>query len=205
MQTRKFSFVLALFFALGFTAATFAQTGYKVGSNVDNFTLKNVDGQMIDFNAYLKDHKGAIVIFTCNHCPFAKAYESRIIELDKELRPLGYPVIAINPNTKTVDDDSFEAMQKVAEVKGYPFPYLADDDQKVAEAFGAQKTPHVYIVQKSGKGSQVAFIGTLDNSPRDAAKADKHYVKDAVNSLLKGKVVNPKEVPAVGCTIKWAK
>lgn len=206
MQTQKMSFIISLLFAgLLSVASAWAQDGYKVGSTVEDFTLKNVDGQMITLSEYLSDQKGAIVIFTCNHCPYAKAYEARIMELDKMFRDKGYPVVAINPNTQTVKDDSFEAMQKVAEVKGYSFPYLADDDQSVARNFGAMKTPHVYLVQKADEAMEVAFIGAIDNSPRNAEGADKFYVQDAVNSLLQGKVVTTKEVPAVGCTIKWSK
>lgn len=202
MQTRKlFSVLMLLLFAF----AANAQEGYKVGNTVASFKLKNVDGQMVSLEEYTANQKGAIVIFTCNHCPYAKAYEKRIIELDNMMRPKGFPVIAVNPNTQTVDADSYEAMQKVAEVKEYPFPYLADDDQRIAQRFGAKKTPHVYLLQKDGDELKVVYIGAIDNNARNADEADEHYVQDAVSNLLEGKVVSPKEVPAVGCTIKWAK
>ncbi len=179
--------------------------GYEIGDIVANFELKNVDDKMLNFADYTANQKGAVVIFTCIHCPFAKAYEQRIIELDKQFRDKGFPVIAINPNTETVADDSFENMKKIVEIKEYPFPYLADDDQSVAHAFGATKTPHVYVLNKEEGGMSVEFIGAIDDSARDPEGAKKHYVADAVNSLLAGKVVNKKEVPAVGCTIKWSK
>lgn len=202
MQTRNLFSLLFLFL---FALTAHAQKGYQVGNTVAPFELKNVDGKTLSLQDYTADQKGAIVIFTCNHCPYAKAYEKRIIELDNTMRPKGFPVIAVNPNTQTVEADSYAAMQKVAEVKNYPFPYLADDDQGIARRFGAKKTPHVYVLERDGDDLNVAFIGTIDNNARNAEQADKHYVQDAINNLLDGKVVNPKEVPAVGCTIKWAK
>ncbi|MEM6298648.1 MAG: thioredoxin family protein [Bacteroidota bacterium] len=189
----------------GDTASPEVKGGYTIGDIVADFELKNVDEKMVGLTDYTANQKGAIVIFTCIHCPYAKAYEERIIELDKQFRDKGYPVIAINPNTETVADDSFENMQKIVELNQYPFPYLADDDQSVAKAFGATKTPHVYVLSKEEGGLSVEFIGAIDDSARDAEGAKKFYVADAVNSLLAGKVVNKKEVPAVGCTIKWSK
>jgi hypothetical protein len=113
-------------------------------------------------------------------------------------------VIAINPNdTKAVPDDSYENMVSVAKAKGYTFPYLLDETQQVARQFGAARTPHVFVLNKTDKGLQVAYIGAIDDNTEDASAVTHKYVEDAVNSLLKGQQVPVTETKAVGCTIKW--
>ena len=179
-----------------------AQAQYKVGQKVADFSLKNVDGKTVSLGE--QKSKGAIVVFTCNHCPFSKAYEDRIIALHNTYAPKGYPVIAINPNDAVKSpDDSYEKMQERAKEKGFPFPYLYDETQDVAKAFGALRTPHVFIVQKDGKDWVLQYIGAIDNNTEDATKADKKYTEDALNALLAGKKPEPNETKAIGCTIKW--
>src|ERR1035437_5329464 len=134
--------------ALVISAAFTSESGYKIGDKAADFKLKNIDTKMVSMADY-KDAKGIIVVFTCNHCPFAVKYESRIMDLDKKFKPMGYPVIAISPNDPTiVADDSYENMQKLAKEKKYSFPYLIDETQETTKAYGATKTPHVYILQK---------------------------------------------------------
>ena len=123
--------ILISTFILAAYIQTFSQ-GYVVGDQAGNFNLKNVDGDNISLYDYAPAKKGAIVIFTCNQCPYAVAYEERIIELDKKFRPQGYPVIAVNPNDPAlVPEDSFEKMQVRAKEKKFPFPYLIDKTQEV--------------------------------------------------------------------------
>ncbi len=194
---------LVLFLATS-TTLLFSQA-YKIGDEVKDFSLKNIDSKMIGMKDYA-DAKGFIVIFTCNHCPFSKAYEQRIMDLDVKFRPLGYPVIAINSNDpKIVPDDSFDNMVTTATTKGYTFPYLFDETQEVAKAFGATKTPHVFIVNKQTDKLILEYMGGIDNNADDATKADKKYAEDAVNNLIAGKAVETKETKALGCTIKWKK
>ena len=183
--------------------SSFAAPPYKVGDKVEDFKLKNIDGKMVSL-ADFDQAKGFIVIFTCNHCPYAKAYEQRILELDKKYASKGFPVIAINPNDPTkVPDDSFENMTKRAKEKGYSFPYLFDESQQVARKFGAARTPHVYVLSKKDKNLEVAYIGAIDDNTEDAGAVKNHYVEDAVNALLEGKAVPVSETKAIGCTIKW--
>ena len=196
--------------AMAFTNATFAQKaqGYKVGDAVADFSLKSTDGKSVAMADY-PAAKGFIVVFTCNHCPFAKAYEQRILDLDKRFAAKGYPVIAINPNDPAVvDEDSPANMQARAKEKGYTFPYLFDDGQKVFPRFGATKTPHVYVVSAKGKGDAraytVEYIGAIDDNSDEPKKATKHYVSDAVEALLAGKKVAITNTKAVGCGIKVA-
>lgn len=192
----------ALFFCLTIFLAT-RPAGYGVGDTVSDFKLKNVDGKFVSL-ADLTDAKGAIVIFDCNTCPFSKAYSSRIVDLNKKFASQGFPVVAINANDPEVSPgDSFEEMVKHAKEKKYDFPYLIDETQNVARAFGATNTPHVFILKKEGNNFTVAYIGAIDNSPRDASSADKKYVEDAVNALLANKAVPTNKTKAIGCGIKW--
>jgi peroxiredoxin len=201
MKLKKF-FLLAVMLMAGTTV--FA-SGYGIGDKVDDFKLMNVDKSWVSLSDY-SDSKGAIVIFTCNHCPYAKAYEERIIELDQMYASKGFPVIAINPNDPSVyEEDSFENMQKRAEEKGYTFPYLFDSEQTVFPEFGATKTPHIYVLNNGKKGWTVEYIGAIDNNYKDADSADEKYVEEAVNALLSGEKPETTETKAIGCSIKVKK
>jgi peroxiredoxin len=176
---------------------------YEVGEAVEDFKLKNVDGKMIALSDYTAV-KGVIVIFDCNTCPYSKAYNDRIIALNKKYASKGFPVITINANDPQLSPgDSYEAMVAQSKRKNYDFPYLVDETQKVAQAFGATNTPHVYVLQKTGSDFKVAYIGTIDNNSRDASAVTKRYVEDAVEALLSGKPVANTNTKAIGCTIKW--
>ena len=202
MKTLKFLGAFAIIGLLfAFTAAK-TVSGYQVGDIATDFSLKNVDGKKVSLKDF-KDAKGYIVVFTCNHCPYAMAYEDRIVALDKKYKKQGYPVIAINPNNpEKQKDDSFEKMQTRAKEKGFTFPYLLDEGQKIYPQYGATKTPHVYVLQKTAKGNVVKYIGAIDDNYEDEAAVTKKYVEDAVDSLLKGKEVSVKETKAIGCSIK---
>lgn len=180
------------------------QSGYVIGDLASDFSLPNVDGKNVSLSDY-NSAKGFIVVFTCNTCPYAKLYESRIIDLDKKYANKGFPVIAINPNDiSQKPEDSMEEMIKRSTDKGYTFPYLRDDSQKIAMAYGATKTPHVYVLNKEGKGEyRVAYIGAIDDSPREIADVREKYVEDAIDALLTGKSPSVTEKRAIGCTIKW--
>ena len=191
--------------AVLFINASEPAPGYGVGDYVADFDLPNIDGNKVSMADY-EDAKGYVIVFTCNTCPYAKAYESRIIDLDKNYASKGFPVIAINPNDLSQQPgDSMEEMKKRASSKGYSFPYLRDDSQEVAKAFGATKTPHVYVVNKESSGKlKVEFIGAIDNSPNNPSDVSETYVEDAINALLKGQKPTVTEKRAIGCTIKWS-
>lgn len=176
--------------------------GYKVGDIATDFSLENIDGSMVSLSDY-KDAKGFIVIFTCNTCPYAVAYEDRVEALNKEYASKGYPVIAIMPNNTDVKPgDSMEAMKARAKAKGFTFPYLMDKGQKIYPQYGATKTPHVYVLQKTTKGNKVKYIGAIDNNYQDAKSVTETYVEDAVGALLNNKEIKTTETRAIGCTIK---
>ena len=177
--------------------------GYQIGDQVADFALKNVDGKMISLAGYPAE-KGVIVIFTCNHCPFAKKYEQRIIDLNQKYASKGYPVIAISPNDpKIVEEDSYENMQKRAKEMKYAFPYVLDESQNVAKAFGATKTPHVFIVSKEGGKMVLKYMGAIDDNVDDAWAVKNRYATDALDALLSGKAVTTTSTKSVGCGIKW--
>ena len=176
---------------------------YEIGDSVADFKLKNFDGTMISLSNY-KDGKGAIVIFDCNTCPYSRAYNDRIIALNKKYASQGFPVITINANDPQISPgDSFDEMISRANQKKYDFPYLVDESQAVAKAFGATNTPHVFVLQKVNEAFQVAYKGTIDNNSRDASAVSKRYVEDAVDALIAGKTVSTKSTKAIGCGIKW--
>jgi peroxiredoxin len=179
--------------------------GYKVGDKAKDFNLKNVDGKMISMADY-NDAKGFIVIFTCNHCPYSVAYEDRIIDIDKKYKSKGYPVIAVNPNDPEVNPaDSYDKMIIRAEEKGFTFPYLFDEGQKVYPVYGATRTPHVYLLNKEKDDLVVKYIGAIDNNHTDASKVSEKYVENAIDALLAGKDPEVNFTKAIGCTIKVKK
>jgi peroxiredoxin len=190
---------------LGGSALSVSANGYQPGDKAADFKLKNIDGTWVSLSDF-KDAKGFIVIFTCNHCPYAKAYEDRIIGLDKKFAPLGYPVIAINPNDAVAyPDDSYENMQKRAKEKGFTFPYLFDEEQKVYPVFGATRTPHVFVLSKDNDSMTVEYIGAIDDNYEDASKVTVNYIDNTINALMKGNKPEVTTTKAIGCSIKAKK
>ncbi len=197
--------IVFLFIALAGLSFKAADGGYKVGDTAADFKLKNVNGKTLSLANY-KAAKGFIVVFTCNHCPYAKAYESRIMDLDKQYAGKGYPVIAISPNDPIAEPaDSFDNMKKLATQKGYSFPYLIDETQDVTRAYGAKATPHVYVLQKTASGNIVRYIGAIDDDTQNTKQEKIKYVESAVNALISGKQPEVTATKAIGCSIKWKK
>lgn len=196
---RTLSFLLlALAFQLG------VAQDLKVGDKAPSFKLNSTDEKLVSLEDY-NSKKGVIVIFTCNHCPYAKAYEDRIIALQTNYGET-YPVLAINPNDASeYPDDSFENMKVRAKEKKFNFPYLHDESQATAQAYGAKKTPHVYVLKKVKDGFEVVYIGAIDDNYTNAKKAKKKYVEEAITAIELGKVVSTNSTAAVGCSIKWKK
>ncbi|MEI7487373.1 MAG: thioredoxin family protein [Chryseobacterium sp.] len=179
--------------------------GYEVGDEATDFKLKNIDGKMVSLSDF-KAAKGFIVVFTCNHCPYAKKYEDRIVELDKKYKDQGYPVIAINPNDPTVQpEDGYKQMIERAKQKGFTFPYLVDEGQKIFPQYGATKTPHVFVLQKENGKNIVKYIGAIDNNYENPNDVSEYYAQDAVNALIKGEPIKMTKTVAIGCTVKVKK
>jgi len=199
--------MITLLLIAGMAATAFkpAAEGYKVGDTATDFKLKNVDGKTVSLASYTAA-KGYIVVFTCNHCPYAQAYEKRIMELDKMYASKGYPVVAISPNDPVaLPEDSYVNMQKRAAERKYTFPYLLDETQDVSHAYGVKATPHVFVLQKTTSGNVVQYIGAIDDDTENANPKHTNYVQNAVNALLAGNKPTVTSTKAIGCSIKWKK
>lgn len=191
--------LLSLAVLLFITAGSFAQSGYKIGDKATDFSLKGTDDKMHSLSE-IKNAKGYIVIFTCNHCPYSKAYEDRIIALQTQYASQGYHVVAINPNDPTVNtDDSFELMKVRAEEKGFNFPYLFDKGQKIYPQYGATKTPHVFLLDQN---RIVKYIGAIDDNAFKPQDVEDKYLEDAIEALKKGEDPKPATTKAIGCSVK---
>ena len=172
----------------------------NIGDSAPGFSLKGVDGQTHSLGE-LKGEKGIAVIFSCNHCPYVKAYEDRMIELAKEYQPKGVRFVLINANDPVkYPEDSFENMKKRAQEKGYPFPYLWDETQEVARAYGAERTPEAFLFDSE---LRLQYHGAIDDNWEDPTKVTKRYLRDALEALLAGREPEVRDTPPVGCTIKW--
>lgn len=192
-------FLLTTFFA---TTLLSAQSGYDIGATATDFKLENIDGTFVSLSDF-EQAKGFIVVFTCNTCPYAVAYEDRIEALNKMYATKGYPVIAIMPNNIEIKPgDSLDAMKRRAKEKGFTFPYLIDREQTIFPQYGATKTPHVYILEKSNDANVVRYIGAIDDNYKDANAVEVKYVEEAVNALLAKKPVSVTKTRAIGCSIK---
>ncbi len=177
-------------------------TGYQIGDTATDFSLKGVDGKKVSMADY-KDAKGFIVVFTCNHCPYAVMYEDRINDLAKMYTKKGYVLLAINPNDPEVQPkDSYELMIERAKEKGFVFPYLFDEGQKIYPQYGATKTPHVFLLDSK---RVIKYIGAIDDNAQDAGAVTEKYLENAIASLEKGVKPNPETTKAIGCSIKTKK
>lgn len=183
----------------------FSFTFIRIEKRIKDFSLKNIDGKQISLSTY-PDAKGFIIVFTCNHCPFAKLYPPRFNELNTKYSALGVPLLAISStDTINYESDCFPKMQEKAKNEKFNFPYLFDGEQSVAKNFGAQKTPHAFVIWKEGDKWLVKYDGAIDDNGMEPEKVKEKYVENAVNALLKGKEVSVKETKSIGCQIHFRK
>jgi peroxiredoxin len=204
---KKTSIVLiafALLTLLHFTAKAQVDADL-VGKEAPAFSLKNIDGKTVSLDKY-KSEKGVIVIFTCNHCPYSKLYEDRIVALDGKYKATGFPVVAINSNdVKQYPDDSPAKMKVRAKEKGFTFPYLFDETQATAKAYAATRTPHVYLLENANGKFVVRYVGAIDDNAQDATAVGVKYLEDAIAKVSAGQSPDPQFTKAIGCGIKWKK
>ncbi|MEK7286108.1 MAG: thioredoxin family protein [Nitrospirota bacterium] len=173
-----------------------------IGDIAPDFNLPGVDGKNYSLD-HFKDKKILIVIFSCNHCPYVKAYEDRIIAIQKDFQDRGVAVVAINANeTVNYPEDSFEKMQSHAREKCFNFPYLRDESQKVADAYGAHYTPEIFLLDESRR---LQYTGKIDDNYQQPQDVEVQYLRDAIVAVLSSQPVASPETHAIGCTIKWAK
>jgi peroxiredoxin len=163
------------------------------------FDLPGVDGQ----NHSLDDYAGSpvlAIVWSCNHCPYVQAWEGRMIDLQREYADRGFRLVAINSNdADSYPEDSFEEMQKRAGQRGFNFDYLYDEDQSALRAYGAERTPEVFLFDG---GRKLVYHGAIDDS-RDETQVSDRYLRDAIEAVLAGEEPPARETPAVGCSVKW--
>jgi peroxiredoxin len=174
--------------------------GLPLGSPAPSFRLRGTDGDTYDLESFASA-KALVVVFTCNHCPYAKAYEQRFVDLVRDYRERGVALVAINPNDdRSHPEDSFEEMKVRADERGFNFPYLRDDTQAIARAFGAVCTPDIFVFDDR---RELRYAGRVDDNWRDAAAVERHELRDALDAILSKRAIDFPITPAMGCSIKW--
>jgi peroxiredoxin len=170
------------------------------GDKAVPFELPGVDDRRHALEDYA-DKEAVAVVFTCNHCPYARAWENRLIEIQTDYAARGVQLVAISANdAKRYPDDSFHRMRERSEEKGFNFPYLYDESQEVARDYGAQRTPEIFLFDK---GSTLCYHGTVDDNYDDPAAVRVHYLREALEAVLAGTEPSTAQTTPVGCTIKW--
>ena len=189
-----------LFAAAGGDPAAAAPIALGTSIPMADTKMKNVDGKEMSI-ADVKGSKGTLVVFTCNACPWAKAWEDRIVSLGNEYQAKGIGVIAVNANDpKKVAEDGYDGMQARAKEKKFGFPYVVDATSGVAKAFGATRTPEAFLFDAAGA---LVYHGTIDDNAQEPGKVKENYLKDALNAVASGQAVGVKETKAMGCGIKF--
>jgi peroxiredoxin len=191
--------IRAVLFSLALAAPT---AGLELGATAPkaDVKMKNVDGKELTITE-IAGKQGTLVVFTCNHCPWAKAWEERIAALGNEYAKRGIGVIALNANDpKTNAADGFDGMVERAKQRNFEFAYVVDSGSTVAKAFGAERTPEVFLFDAKG---QLVYHGTIDDNAENAAAVKQHYLRDALESVAAGQPVAVAETKALGCTIKY--
>jgi len=172
----------------------------QIGQQAPDFKLPGVDGKQYSL-ANFKDAKFLVVVFSCNHCPYVVGSEARILRFAADYAPRGVKMVAINSNeTENHPMDSFELMITRAKEKNFPFPYLRDEPQEVALAYGALRTPHFYVFDADRK---LRYTGRMDDNPKVEANAKTHELRDAMDALLAGKKPPIEQTNPLGCNVKW--
>ncbi len=180
-------------------ALTYSQM-LELGTPAPPFSLPATDGQMVSLGDF-KGAKALLVVFTCNHCPYAQAVEDRLIELAREFGPKGLATVFISSNDATgYPDDSFEAMKQRATDKKYPFPYLYDESQEVARAYRAACTPDPFLFDGEGR---LAYRGRIDDNWKEPRKVTRRDLREAIEAVLAGRPAPAEQLASMGCNIKW--
>jgi peroxiredoxin len=171
-----------------------------IGQRAPEFSLPSIDGHDRSLQSFA-DKPLVVVVFTCNHCPYAQAYEDRLIALQKDFAPRGVQLIAINSNDAAgYPEDSFDNMVRRAQKKGFNFPYLRDETQRIARCYGAEYTPEAFVLNAD---RAVCYIGRVDDNWQHPEKARSHDLRQAIEAVLTGQPIENPVTHAIGCSIKW--
>ena len=175
-----------------------------IGKTVNPFTLRNIDNKNVSLNDF-KNARGFIIVFTCNHCPFAKLYSERFSALNLKYKSLDVPLIAINSmDTAIYDDESFELMKQKASSSKFNFPYLHDVLQTVGKNFNAEHTPHAFVIWKEKNNWVIKYSGAIDDNG-EHPESSTPYIANAAEELLHNKPVSKPETQSFGCKIFYRK
>jgi peroxiredoxin len=170
-----------------------------LGTEAPTFDLPGVDGRNHTLDEYA-DATALALVQSCNHCPYVRAWEGRMIELQREYGPRGFRLVAISSNdADSYPEDSFEEMRSRASQQGFNFDYLYDEDQAVARALGAHRTPEVFLFDRDRR---LVYHGAIDDS-QDERAVGRRYLRDALEAMLAGEDPPVADTPPVGCTVKW--
>lgn len=190
--------------ALALLALNSFDQSVKSEKEIPDFTLRNVDGRMVSTKDFSKA-KGFAVVFTCNHCPFAKLYTQRFNDLHKKYAPLGVPFLAVNSMDSLVyEEESFALMQSRAREVGFQFPYLHDAAQTVGQLFGAEHTPHAFVIWRENGKWLIKYAGAIDDNGEEPENATP-FIGNAIDDLLAGRKVSIPETESFGCRIFYRK
>ena len=172
----------------------------NIGNPAIPFDLPGVDGRNHRLADYA-DKAAVAVIFSCNHCPYVLAWEDRMIQIQADYADRRVQLIAIGANDPVqYPEDSFDNMKKHAREKGFNFPYLRDESQAIARAYGAARTPEVFLFDRSGA---LRYHGAIDDNYDNPRAVKRHYLREALDAVLAGQTPTTAETAPVGCTIKW--
>ncbi len=192
----KFFLLTLMFFSIPYA------NELSIGSSMPNsdYKLKDISGNIVTLDD-VKGKAGTLVIFSCNTCPWVLRWEDRYVTLADSYIPKGIGMIAVNSNaSRFKGDDSLDEMFKHSKNNNYNFPYAQDPDAKLAKAFGATKTPHIYLFNKESK---LVYRGAIDDNARDAKKVEEHFLANAINQMLDNKIIEKQVSKAIGCSIKF--
>jgi peroxiredoxin len=192
----------SVFIALLVSVSAYAQSGYQLGQKVNDFTLKDSNGQEVSLSNF-KNTKTVVVVFTNNLCPYSKLYENRLVNLNNSYQNRGVKFIFVNPAIGVEDGEETvaEMAKKVSESK-FNFPYLADEGQKVSQAFGATKTPEVFVLHGNGKEFMLKYKGAIDDNPQLETGVKESYLRNAIEAVLADRNIQAFDKRATGCLIK---
>lgn len=172
----------------------------RPGDTIIPLSLPAVDGKTYS-TADFADKEALAVIFSCNHCPYVKAWEDRMVEIQRDYRDKGIEFLVISSNDPAkYPEDSFDQMKVRAADKGFNFPYLYDETQEIAHAYGAERTPEVFLFDKAGT---LRYHGAIDDNFEDPAAVQSHYLREALDAVLADEAPATPATKPVGCTIKW--
>jgi len=175
----------------------------KIGHYAPDFEIPGIDDTVHHLARYLEKFQAVGVVIMCNHCPYVHLYVDRLKQIQTDFQDHGFTLIGINANDETqYPADSFEKMKTFAKEKSLNFPYLRDVTQDVAQSFAAERTPEIFIINRSGI---ICYHGAVDDNPQDPSAVKVNYARDAIAQLLSNQAIANSATSAIGCSVKWRK